>query len=371
MMYMLAIFLIIDALLILSFAFTPYVTRKTELFGVSLPASETNRPELSGMRRAYRNISLLIGAIMIVAHVILSMIYKMEAKQIIADFIIIVGMLIVYFLLYLAFHNKMKAFKKTQDWSNAGSGGDVPVLIVDTEPASKESFSAVWLILYPIIAVATGLWLKAIWSSLPSKLPMHMDIAGKVDRWADKDFRTIIELLWPQWLILIIFAGVYFAVRVSKRQIDAENPEESREQGRKFRRVMSASMLFGGALMGIFIGVVEIFTIQAGSSHAAFLIPLVFFAILIILILLLYLRIGQGGSRMKTKGGASLSRVASNPDDDKYWKLGQFYFNSKDPAVWVEARFGIGFSLNFARPLAWILIVVLIAIIVVPIIILI
>ena len=38
---------------------------------------------------------------------------------------------------------------------------------------------------------------------------------------------------------------------------------------------------------------------------------------------------------------------------DRYWKLGVFYFNQDDSAVLVEKRFGLGYSLNFARPAAW------------------
>jgi len=40
-----------------------------------------------------------------------------------------------------------------------------------------------------------------------------------------------------------------------------------------------------------------------------------------------------------------------SPDDA--WKLGLFYFNPGDPALWVEKRFGVGYTVNFARPGAW------------------
>jgi uncharacterized membrane protein len=41
---------------------------------------------------------------------------------------------------------------------------------------------------------------------------------------------------------------------------------------------------------------------------------------------------------------------------DKYWKLGVFYFNRDDPAVVAEKRFGLGYTLNFARPMTWIIV---------------
>lgn len=41
---------------------------------------------------------------------------------------------------------------------------------------------------------------------------------------------------------------------------------------------------------------------------------------------------------------------------DSTWKLGLIYFNPQDSAVWVEKRFGVGYTLNFARPTAWLLV---------------
>jgi hypothetical protein len=41
---------------------------------------------------------------------------------------------------------------------------------------------------------------------------------------------------------------------------------------------------------------------------------------------------------------------------DSAWKLGLVYFNPDDPTVWVEKRFGVGYTLNFARPTAWLLV---------------
>ena len=50
-----------------------------------------------------------------------------------------------------------------------------------------------------------------------------------------------------------------------------------------------------------------------------------------------------------------------NRAQDNCWKFGLYYFNSEDAAWVVPARFGAGAALNFARPFAWILIVILAA----------
>jgi hypothetical protein len=37
------------------------------------------------------------------------------------------------------------------------------------------------------------------------------------------------------------------------------------------------------------------------------------------------------------------------------WVGGMVYCNRDDPAVWVEKRIGIGWTLNFAQPMAWLI----------------
>ena len=39
-------------------------------------------------------------------------------------------------------------------------------------------------------------------------------------------------------------------------------------------------------------------------------------------------------------------------DDDRYWSGGIFYNNPDDPALFVEKRYGLGWTLNFGHPQA-------------------
>jgi uncharacterized membrane protein len=40
---------------------------------------------------------------------------------------------------------------------------------------------------------------------------------------------------------------------------------------------------------------------------------------------------------------------------DRCWKWGLIYDNPDDPAVIVEKRFGIGYTVNFGRAWSWVL----------------
>jgi uncharacterized membrane protein len=73
-------------------------------------------------------------------------------------------------------------------------------------------------------------------------------------------------------------------------------------------------------------------------------------------------RTGQGGYRLADGGrsrGPSLGlglRAGADRDDDRFWKAGLIYVNHDDPAIMVGARFGVGWTFNFANPLAWLII---------------
>ena len=60
---------------------------------------------------------------------------------------------------------------------------------------------------------------------------------------------------------------------------------------------------------------------------------------------------GQCGSRLLRKGRET-DRIDPR-EDDRYWKLGCIYFNPDDPSLMVEKRFGVGWTMNMARPAAW------------------
>lgn len=40
---------------------------------------------------------------------------------------------------------------------------------------------------------------------------------------------------------------------------------------------------------------------------------------------------------------------------ERHWIAGLIYFNPGDPKLWIEKRFGGGLTVNFARPLAWVI----------------
>jgi uncharacterized membrane protein len=51
-------------------------------------------------------------------------------------------------------------------------------------------------------------------------------------------------------------------------------------------------------------------------------------------------------------------RIIRAVDDPSMWRLRQLYFNPADPSLFVPTRTGAGWTLNFGRPLAILLLAV-------------
>ena len=87
---------------------------------------------------------------------------------------------------------------------------------------------------------------------------------------------------------------------------------------------------------------------QAGAIVVLLTIPVVIGSIALSVVY------GQAGSRVFSRMQTSSEMTM---DDDDHWKLGIFYVNRDDASLFLPERFGIGWTLNFARPAAWAIII--------------
>jgi uncharacterized membrane protein len=56
-----------------------------------------------------------------------------------------------------------------------------------------------------------------------------------------------------------------------------------------------------------------------------------------------------------------------DPDekDNRFWKLGLLYFNPNDKRMFVRKRYGLGWTCNYAHPISWVLIGLVVVLLVV------
>ena len=151
----------------------------------------------------------------------------------------------------------------------------------------------------------------------------------------------------------ILMIAIHFMIRRSKQQISARKPKTSKHQIQLFRYYWSEYLLMLNILITVqifinsinFMGYLSLSSKMIGIFNVSVLATILFYTVFLII------KTGQSGSRLKVDFDEEEQKV-EEVDDDKYWKLGHFYYNPNDPSFFIEKRIGIGWTLNFGRPLA-------------------
>jgi hypothetical protein len=163
----------------------------------------------------------------------------------------------------------------------------------------------------------------------------------------------------------LAFGGVYAATLLTlavtmarrSRQVAVDGPAAAAEQ--RFRRVNALGLVLAGYAAAILVAAVTLQSIPAFGDTLSgrwwwfLLVPLMLFSSGATVWMF---RVGQGGQRAVAP--AARREFHGDATPDHAWKIGGLYYvNPQDPAMWVENRFGLGYTLNFGNWRAWLLII--------------
>jgi uncharacterized membrane protein len=211
----------------------------------------------------------------------------------------------------------------------------------------------------PFMVLAAVSALVALrWDELPSRVPVHWNLTGQVDRWMDRTPATVFAPLLSAGLMcglmLIVAIGLLHSRRVHVTGEAA--PGEA-----LFRRLATTVLLVAEMLIALSASHPSLLALFPSTVVERVLLLSTFggAAVAVVLVVLL-VRLGQGGSRGLPFSKSSVPVGDRTPDSK--WVWGMIYVNADDPALFVEKRFGIGYTLNFGRPSAWALLGLLVGI---------
>jgi len=201
-----------------------------------------------------------------------------------------------------------------------------------------------------LIIGATALVLWQRWNSIPPRIPTHFNSAGNPDHWSSKGFASVFGILVIGLLVCGLIASLNWMIFRSARRIHSIGTA-SLNEGRFFRSI--AILLLGIecwiALLFAGLSLLPLRTMPNAPINFLFPITLGQTALIVAIVLFAF-RGGQGGWRWAKSqpiSGDALPAGDRTPDD--CWKWGVFYYNPNDPALWVEKRFGLGWTLNLAN----------------------
>jgi uncharacterized membrane protein len=154
------------------------------------------------------------------------------------------------------------------------------------------------------------------------------------------------------------------ALKQSGAKIRIRDKKRSKEQQLAFRKYSSWLLFIVTISMTVLMSYLQISIIEPTvmSLDVTMAFTIGFLVIILGSVLYYTIKVGQSGTMIPVKvdyqDGKNDEYI--DVDDDRYWKLGLFYFNKDDPSIMVEKRFGIGWTINMGHIMSWVLLVVLI-----------
>ncbi|MBI4850617.1 MAG: DUF1648 domain-containing protein [Acidobacteria bacterium] len=187
---------------------------------------------------------------------------------------------------------------------------------------------------------------------LPDKIPVHWDLLGRPDKWAEKNIFSVFFL--P--VIMVYLQGLFWLIKYGMLQAKMTLPAEVAEE---FFALKEESLKVGISLLdqirllqAILMGAISLNILSATLGNGdvtKWIIVLAILADVVILVLCAYniSKIMKIEDKLKAISGRS---YVENARDAKHWYGGgMFYYNPDDPALFIEKKVGYGYTMNFAN----------------------
>lgn len=306
------------------FLFTPLLTRRGIFFSATVDPAFTGSADGRRLLRSYRlQVGLWsVGAVLLAAsltpqHPLLGSIAPL--------FFMIAGVGVTYWRKFQEVHANYGIARPEIRRANLSS------------PAPGESFD-LRLLLPPLLAIGLiAAYLHLQWNRFPERFPVHWGANGQPNRWANRNWYGV-------YGPLLIGGAIDFFTLVLAWLI----ARHSRQTMMRYLTVRSVQFLLY-PLTFTFIVVALLPLLQIPASQVSELMLAIVLVTLLSVAILIY------WAYRKLHAPSAEPDVVPEPQSDRYWKAGLFYYNPNDPAILVAKRVGIGYTLNFANKLSWLL----------------
>lgn len=329
----------------------PYLVKKTIVFGVAIPEEYLSDAKLLGYKKRYTSAIFAFTFVAIIAYV--SWFYwKAPAEELLA----LVGMFIQFALifisitLYFVFHAQTKKRKLEKGWG----ANFKQVKVTDLSVRGDDAVLPWYLFALPmIVTVGMIAYTGFQYHLLPDQIPTHWGANGKPDAFTDKNPFSAISL--P--LILLVLQAMLFGINEGNRnsgiKLSPSSLEASRSRQLTLRKNTSIFMLMTSVSVTILMAFLQLATIHMNlvGDLLMMIVPMIFLFIILVGVIILALKVGKSDQQLDEQSGGEMADY----EQDAYWRGGLFYFNKNDPSIFVEKRFGVGWTLNFANPIGYLI----------------
>jgi uncharacterized membrane protein len=212
------------------------------------------------------------------------------------------------------------------------------------------------------VLAAAALYLRSRWGEVPERFPVHWGFDGRPNGWAT---RSLAGVYGPLILAAVIAATMVLLAWLRQRQARTAGYVHAPAAAElRFRRAMQWALLATEYLLVLVAVWTSLLPLAAAASGAAAgppnIAPVVAaILIFVVAVTIMLARLGREARRAAAREGVAHHGPGAAPlgrrAPESCWKAGMFYVNPDDPSIFVEKRFGIGYTLNFARPVSWLI----------------
>lgn len=348
------IFFIITVFIAVIQTAIPYLVNRAVVFGVMIPERYLKDETIKKYRKHYSMSVGLLSIIILGSYIgwVLSN-ERLENQIALTGAIIEFALIFISLSFYLYYHGKTKQLKQQNQWVENLK----PMKVTDLTVRKQDEMLPWYVYLLPILStIGLLIYTMLNYDLLPDQIPTHWGPSGEADAFTEKTPISAMQLSLFLLLMQIMFLAIHAATKKSGIKLSATALESSRNRQLSLRKY--SSWLLYIVLLGITM-LMSYFQLMAihpeiGEGSVKILIPFGFLLLVLIGTLIFAIKVGRSDKEMETAVEAQIMDL----DEDKYWKGGMFYFNKNDPSIFVEKRFGVGWTINFANPLGYIIVFV-------------
>jgi uncharacterized membrane protein len=319
---------------------------RTLLFGVTIPASETGDRTVRRIRVQY---TILMGIIVLaMSAACFSLILYMNVAQ------PLVYVLIALFLQFPLSGIAIAICRQSALRLKAIRGWQVPVenrraAIISGRRHSSPVLGLPWFSAHLIVIVVCVVIAIVKWNDIPLSFAIPWSLDTKPDWYywySTKSVSSVFYENFGQVFGTMIFMLLNFIVGRVRTSLDPTDPVGSLQKQIQYKRINSFVLWSISLIMTVFLGLFQADRIYSSLkldlwNHLLFALLLTVY--LLLLGMLVYLR---------TRG---LDQQRDIPSQSiHHWKMmSVVYCNPDDPATFVSKPYGIGWTVNMAKPMAW------------------
>lgn len=339
-------------------AILPRITRQSLLFGIRIPDSAKNDPDVKRMKRNYTLIMACATILILAAGAFLY--YIRNNSALLLSLYQPTALLLVQYALFIPLWKKAIRLKAARNWHVSHIGTSQTASSGVKERLKSMPWS--WYIIAFVLCVISAAFALIMYPSLPDTLATHFDANMTADAWAHKSPGVVLSMPLIAFAMILLLLGSNIILFFTKLQVSIENPVLSYAQHKMYRRLMSHMLGFVTVIMTLMFLLLMpmVLNIYIPSTSAMYIGLFILTVLMVFPPILISVKAGQAGSKLKPvltaqeekemKSFSTLSFGKSiDRGDDSFWKLGLFYYNKEDPSLFVEDRFGSNGGLNLAR----------------------